>query len=92
MQSSLIFFATILLSGSLALAQKSGPSRQPDVPYIPTTQTAVKAMLELAAVKSSDIVYDLGCGDGRIVIAAAKNSGARGVGCARAPARISDAQ
>jgi len=92
MQSSLGCFATILLSASLGLAQKSGPSREPDVPYIPTTETAVKAMLELAAVKSSDIVYDLGCGDGRIVIAAAKNYGARGVGIDIDPARIREAK
>ena len=72
--------AAVFLTVSLAVAQKAGPSREPDVPYIPTTETAVKAMLELAAVKSSDIVYDLGCGDGRIVIAAAKSYGARGVG------------
>jgi SAM-dependent methyltransferase len=63
-----------------ALSQNAGPAREPDVPFIPTTKTAVKAMLELAKVKSSDVVYDLGCGDGRIVIAAAKRYGARGVG------------
>jgi SAM-dependent methyltransferase len=72
--------AVVLLSPSLVFAQKAGPSRKPDVPFIPTTETAVKAMLELAEVKRSDIVYDLGCGDGRIVIAAAKSYGARGVG------------
>jgi len=81
-----------LLSASLALAQKAGPSRKPDVPYIPTTETAVKAMLELAEVKSSDIVYDLGCGDGRIVIAAAKRYGARGVGIDIDPVRIREAK
>jgi len=81
-----------LLSLSLAFAQKTGPSRKPDVPYIPTTDTAVKAMLELADVKRSDIVYDLGCGDGRIVIAAAKRYGARGVGIDIDPARIREAR
>ena len=92
MQRSLGFLVTFLLSASLALAQKAGPSREPDVPYIPTTEIAVKAMLELAAVKSSDIVYDLGCGDGRIVIAAAKRYGARGVGIDIDPARIREAK
>lgn len=81
----------VLLSASLVVAQKAGPSREPDVPYIPTTETAVKAMLELAAVKSSDIVYDLGSGDGRIVIAAAKSYGARGVGIDIDPVLIREA-
>jgi SAM-dependent methyltransferase len=86
------FFITALLSASLALSQQAGPSRKPDVPYVPTTETAVKAMLELAQVKSSDVVYDLGCGDGRIVIAAAKNFGARGVGIDIDPVRIREAK
>jgi SAM-dependent methyltransferase len=79
---------TASLSAALVLAQKASPSREPDVPFIPTTETAVKAMLELADVKSSDIVYDLGCGDGRIVIAAAKRYGARGVGIDIDPALV----
>jgi SAM-dependent methyltransferase len=54
--------------------------RQPDVSYVATTKGAVQMMLKLADVKKSDIIYDLGCGDGRIVIAAAKIYGARGVG------------
>jgi SAM-dependent methyltransferase len=91
-QRSFGFLITALLSASLAAAQKAGPSREPDVPYIPTTETAVKAMLELAQVKSSDIVYDLGCGDGRIVIAAAKRYGARGVGIDIDPVRIRQAR
>jgi ribosomal protein L11 methylase PrmA len=49
-------------------------------------------MLKLAGVKKSDVVYDLGCGDGRIVIAAAKNYGARGVGIDINPARIAEAK
>jgi SAM-dependent methyltransferase len=86
------FFLAALLGASLAVAQKASPSREPDVPYIPTTEVAVKAMLELAEVKSSDIVYDLGCGDGRIVIAAAKRYGARGVGIDIDPVRIREAR
>jgi ribosomal protein L11 methylase PrmA len=70
----------------------ASPSREPDVPYIPTTETAVKAMLDLAGVKRSDIVYDLGCGDGRIVIAAAKRYGARGVGIDIDPALVREAK
>ena len=52
---------------------------QRDVPYVPTDDAVVAAMLKLAAVTADDVVYDLGCGDGRIVVAAAK-IGARGVG------------
>ena len=51
-----------------------------DVPYVPTPQTTVDAMLELANVSSDDVVYDLGSGDGRIPITAAQKYGARGVG------------
>jgi SAM-dependent methyltransferase len=73
-------------------AQNAKPRREPDVPYVPTTEAAVQAMLKLAGVKKSDVVYDLGCGDGRIVIAAAKNFGARGVGIDINPVRISEAK
>ena len=52
----------------------------PDVMYVPTPQAVVDAMLQLAEVKSTDVVYDLGSGDGRIVITAARQYGARGVG------------
>jgi SAM-dependent methyltransferase len=52
---------------------------QRDVPYVPTDDAVVRAMLKLAAVTADDVVYDLGCGDGRIVVAAGK-MGARGVG------------
>jgi SAM-dependent methyltransferase len=54
--------------------------RPPDVKYVPTPQPVVDAMLRLARVTSGDVVYDLGSGDGRIPIAAAKTYGARGVG------------
>jgi len=74
------------------VVQTARPSREPDVPYVPTTEVAVKAMLKLADVKKTDIVYDLGCGDGRIVIAAAKDYGARGVGIDINPVRISEAK
>jgi len=65
-------FAVLVLFTSLAGAQTAQPKHELDVPYVPTTDEAVKAMLKLADVKPPDIVYDLGCGDGRIVIAAAR--------------------
>src|SRR6202165_1336331 len=83
--------AAAVLSISIAAAQSSQPGRKPDVPYVPTTDEAVQAMLKLADVKKSDIVYDLGCGDGRVVIAAAVTYGARGVGIDIDPDRIREA-
>jgi len=75
----------------LAAAQPQ-PKRTPDVIYLPTTDPAVDAMLTLARVKKTDVVYDLGCGDGRIVITAAKKYGARGVGIDIDPQRIAEAR
>ena len=63
----------------------------PVVPYVPTPQDVVDKMLEMAAVRKDDVVYDLGCGDGRIVITAAKRYGARGVGIDLDPERIREA-
>ena len=81
-----------VLSASILAAQSAQPRRKPDVPYVPTTDLAVAAMLKLADVKKGDVVYDLGCGDGRIVIAAAKQMGARGVGIDINPERIREAR
>lgn len=81
-----------MLLATVAVAQTPQPARQPDVPYVPTTEGAVQEMLKLAEVKKTDVVYDLGCGDGRIVIAAAKNYGARGVGIDINPVRIAEAK
>jgi uncharacterized protein (TIGR03000 family) len=58
--------------------------------YVPTDEAIVDKMLEMAKVKKDDVVYDLGCGDGRIVVTAAKRYGARGVGIDIDPARIKD--
>jgi SAM-dependent methyltransferase len=61
-------------------------------PYVPTPQDVVDRMLELAGVTRDDVVYDLGCGDGRIVITAAKRYGARGVGIDIDPQRIAESR
>jgi SAM-dependent methyltransferase len=66
--------------------------RSLDVPYVPTPQPVVDKMLDLAKVKKGDVVYDLGCGDGRIVITAVKERGARGVGIDLNPQRIAEAK
>jgi tRNA G37 N-methylase Trm5 len=63
-----------------------------DVPYVPTPPEVVEAMLKLAQVKKGDIVYDLGCGDGRIVVMAAQKFGARAVGVDINPVRIQEAE
>lgn len=68
-----------------------GQKTQLDVPYVPTDQKTVEEMLKLADVKPGDVVYDLGCGDGRIVITAAKEFGATGVGVDLNPERIKEA-
>jgi SAM-dependent methyltransferase len=80
-----------VLSLTVAAAQTAQPRREPDVPFVPTTDEAVKAMLKLADLKKSDVLYDLGCGDGRIVIAAAK-LGAHAVGIDINPVRIAEAK
>jgi SAM-dependent methyltransferase len=64
------------------------PLRAPDVRYEPSTTLQTAAMLRLAGVTKDDVVYDLGCGDGRVVITAAKEFGARGVGVDIDPVRI----
>ncbi len=80
-----------MLFAGVAAAQSAQPRREPDVPFVPTTEAAVAAMLKLADVKTTDVVYDLGCGDGRIVIAAAKTYGAHAVGIDINPVRLAEA-
>ncbi len=99
-----IALAAILLSAGLAarwyLKQVSeakldgAPLPQPMVnaPYIRTSEKIVQRMLELAEVGPQDVVYDLGCGDGRIVVAAAKQFGCRGVGYDIDPERVAEAR
>ena len=76
------------LPAATAIAQQQPPNL---APYVPTPQDVVDRMLELAGVRSNDVVYDLGCGDGRIVITAAQRFGARGVGIDFDPERIAEA-
>jgi cyclopropane fatty-acyl-phospholipid synthase-like methyltransferase len=74
------------------LSAQTPAKKEPDVIYVPTPQPVVEAMLDLAEVKATDVVYDLGSGDGRIVITAAKKYGARGVGVEMDPALVKQAR
>lgn len=73
-------------------AEPKGEGKKPDVIYVPTPQPIVDKMLELARVKRGDLVYDLGCGDGRIVVTAAKRFGVRAVGFDVDPDRVAEAR
>jgi SAM-dependent methyltransferase len=75
-----------------AMRAQEGARPALDVPYVPTPPEVVDKMLEMAQVGPKDLLYDLGCGDGRIVIAAAKQHGARGVGIDIDPERIAEAR
>jgi SAM-dependent methyltransferase len=95
---------TVLLRGSAAACMalpalgwaqtEIAESRTPslDVPYVPTPMEVVDRMLDLAQTGRSDRVYDLGSGDGRIVIRAAQRFGARGVGVDLDPQRVEEAK
>jgi len=72
--------------------QTQAPTRTPDVIYVPTPEPVVDEMLRIANVQATDVVYDLGSGDGRIVITAAKERGARGIGIDINPERIQEAK
>lgn len=74
-----------------ASAPASAPARTPDVIFVPTPQAVVDEMLKVANVKKGDVLYDLGSGDGRIVITAAKRFGVRGIGIDIDPQRIAEA-
>lgn len=94
--------ATILTTGTFTLNEVEGfaasqapAPKRPDAPhlapYVPTPQEVVERMLTLAGVNKSDVVIDLGCGDGRIPITAAQKYGARGMGVDIDPQRIAEA-
>jgi SAM-dependent methyltransferase len=79
--------ATLLFVSNHSTARSDEP-----IPFVPTTMPVVERMLELAEVKKGDVIYDLGCGDGRILIHAAKKFGTRGVGIDLDPQRVAEAR
>ncbi|HME44012.1 MAG TPA: methyltransferase domain-containing protein [Syntrophorhabdales bacterium] len=86
---------TALLYGGITYKEHEVSAKEKpelDVPYEPTSQGIAEEMLKIADVTSRDLVYDLGCGDGRIVIMAAKERGAKGVGVDMDPDRIRESR
>jgi tRNA A58 N-methylase Trm61 len=90
-RAALCLIVAALSAPSVVARQAEAPARRPDVIYVPTPQEVVDAMLKLAKVTQDDVIYDLGSGDGRIPITAAKVFGARGVGIDIDPQRIREA-
>ena len=83
----------LTVAGSSVAQQQLKPlDKEPEVPYVPTHETVVAEMLKVAKVGKNDVLYDLGSGDGRIPITAAKRFGTRGVGVDIDPARITEAR
>ena len=90
--NKILFFLSFLLFiswSSTSVAQEI--EEHLDVPYVSTKPEVVDAMLKIAKVNKDDLIYDLGCGDGRIIIMAAKEYGAKGVGVDIDPLRIKEA-
>jgi len=85
--------AIVMASLNYGVSQeRRRPVRKPDVPFAPSVDEVVDMMLRTAQVTDKDTVYDLGCGDGRIVITAANKYGARGVGVDINPIRIKESR
>jgi precorrin-6B methylase 2 len=90
LKKSLISFWVVT---SLVLLSQAGvQQKKPEVPYVPTPEEVVEEMLKMARVDEEDVLYDLGCGDGRIVITAAKKYGCRGVGIDIDPQRVKESR
>lgn len=89
---ALLLIANLVIVSACGAVEKT-PARESagaDVVYVPTPSDVVMKMLDLAKVSKSDMIYDLGCGDGRIVVLAAKKRGAHGVGFDIDPQRIKE--
>jgi ubiquinone/menaquinone biosynthesis C-methylase UbiE len=86
------FFFFAVLFSSAAFAQAPARTQAPDVIYVPTPYEVVDEMLKLAGVKKGDVLYDLGSGDGRIPVTAAKQFGIRAVGIDIDPQRVEEAK
>lgn len=92
MGPALVAGLALTIPSDLSGQQSKAPARTPDVHFVPTDTTKVREMLTAAQVGAGDLVYDLGCGDGRIVITAVKKYGARGVCVDIDPVRIKESR
>jgi Methyltransferase domain len=91
--SALALVLGLTVAGSTVAQQQLKPlEKDPEVPYVPTHERIVAEMLKVAKVGKNDVLYDLGSGDGRIPITAAKQFGTRGVGVDIDPARVIEAR
>ncbi|MFZ5830430.1 MAG: SAM-dependent methyltransferase [Planctomycetota bacterium] len=89
--ASVLLLGILLTGGFAAEAEQAAVAeREPDVVFVPTPRDVVAKMLEMADVKKTDVLYDLGCGDGRIVATAAKKFGCKAHGFDIDPERIQD--
>lgn len=86
------FAGVLLLLASVLASAQATPARRPDVRFLATPQNVVDAMLDFAQVTADDVVYDLGSGDGRIPITAARHFGARGVGIELDPRLVAESE
>lgn len=84
--------ALAALAATALLGTAGAQEKAPDAPFVPTPMPVVERMLELAKVSRDDVVFDLGSGDGRLVITAAQRYGARGVGVEINPVWVRDAR
>ncbi len=91
---ALILLSLVLPVDALPIAHgdEGDERREPDVVYVGSPHDVVAKMLDLVQLKKDDVVYDLGCGDGRIVVAAAKKYGCRAVGFDLNPVRVEEAR
>ena len=87
-----ICIAALVLMFGMVSGSEAQPQREPDVVYIPTPPDVVDMMLRLAEVTKDDVLYDLGCGDGRILVAAAKKYGCKAVGFDIDPQRVQESR
>lgn len=90
--STRVLLLFVLAASLFPSAPAAAQNRILDVPYVPTKFPVVEEMLNMAGVSKTDVLYDLGCGDGRIVIGAAQKYGARGIGIDLDPERIRESE
>ena len=91
-QASLVVALAVLATLACAAGEDQTEKSKPDIPYLPTPQKVVDRMLEVAKVTKKDVVYDLGCGDGRIVCTAARKYKCKAYGFDINPVRIKDSE